>query len=82
MATGIKGTVDWIGYPAGAPPALARGFRGTVDWVGYPAGKPSASVTGGFRGPLDFVGFSAGVAGGAEPPASGAHIKRLLLGVG
>ena len=45
---GIRGTVDFVGYPVGKPvalPALA-GFIGLLDFVGYGAGKPSGALTG------------------------------------
>lgn len=49
MAGGLKGTVDWIGYPVGQPPLAppAGGFKGLLDFAGYSVGKPSvgAAVT-------------------------------------
>lgn len=43
MPTGIKGTIDWIGYPVGEPPppAPSGGFRGLLDFVGFSVGSPS-----------------------------------------
>jgi len=41
---GIRGTVDFVGYPVGKPGAGAAtaGFLGLLDFVGYSVGKPSA----------------------------------------
>jgi hypothetical protein len=40
MAEGLQGTVDWVGYSVGEPPALppAGGFVGFLDFVGFSVG--------------------------------------------
>ena len=83
MAAGIKGTVDWVGYPVGAIalPAATVGLKGLLDFIGYPVGLPGLSpATVGFKGLLDFVGYSVGATSGGAPPA--AAPMRTLMGVG
>lgn len=82
MAAGIKGTIDWVGYPVGllAVPPATVGFRGLLDFVGYSVGLPGLpAATVGFKGLLDFIGYSVGEPSGGAPSAPP---MRTLMGVG